>query len=280
MPSYSPRALCSLYVIFCKSQGYSWANITLHQSGGPSPHIYIPQGQNGPVQSHVTTDGQSISMAWCLVHSAIEGLHPQEFQSGIRRGTLRRNVWSYHWEGCMWSMQSNVEFGYRLSICSGTQGKPWKPWSSWLVAGPSRCKLTPSQQSGIKYVSSNTSPYLCFPPPLFHMGLEGLHPSKCQSNIRRGTFRRNFLCYHWEGCMGSMQNNVEFGYHLSISGTKKNRGKTWSSCPVAGPSRCKLTSSQQSGIKYRALTLVPICAVFLSSLKTFTICFYKNCICI
>jgi hypothetical protein len=33
---------------------------------------------------------------------------------------------------------------------------------------------------------------------------------------------RNFQCYHWEGCMGSMQCNVEFGYQLSIcSGTKE-----------------------------------------------------------
>jgi hypothetical protein len=34
---------------------------------------------------------------------------------------------------------------------------------------------------------------------------------------------RNFQCYHWEGCMGSMQCNMEFGYQLSIcSGTKEN----------------------------------------------------------
>jgi hypothetical protein len=35
------------------------------------------------------------------------------------------------------------------------QGKP----SSWLVAGPSGCKLTSSQQSGIKSANPNISPY-------------------------------------------------------------------------------------------------------------------------
>jgi hypothetical protein len=42
---------------------------------------------------------------------------------------------------------------------------------------------------------------------------------------------RNFQCYYWEGCMGSMQCNVEFGYQLS---------RTF---------RMQPTSSQQSGIK-------------------------------
>jgi hypothetical protein len=41
-----------------------------------------------------------------------------------------------------------------------------KPWSSWPVAGPSGCKLTSSQQSGIKYASPNTSPYLCLIHPI------------------------------------------------------------------------------------------------------------------
>jgi hypothetical protein len=58
------------------------------------------------------------------------------------------------------SMQSNVEFGYQLSICSGTKENHGKPWSRWPVTGPSGCKLTSSQQSGIKYVSPNISPYL------------------------------------------------------------------------------------------------------------------------
>jgi hypothetical protein len=59
-----------------------------------------------------------------------------------------------------------------------------------------------------------------------------------------------------------MQCNVEFGYHRSIfSETKENHGKPWSSC--------KLTSSQQSSIKYansNIQTLVHTCAAAL--LKT------------
>jgi hypothetical protein len=58
-------------------------------------------------------------------------------------------------------MQCNVEFGYQLSIFSGTKENHGKPSSSWPVARPSGCKLSSSQQSGIKYASSNTSPYLC-----------------------------------------------------------------------------------------------------------------------
>jgi hypothetical protein len=33
----------------------------------------------------------------------------------------------------MWSIQSNVEFGYQLSICSETKENHGKPWSSWSV---------------------------------------------------------------------------------------------------------------------------------------------------
>jgi hypothetical protein len=61
----------------------------------------------------------------------------------------------------MGSMQSNVEFVYQLSICSGTKENYGKPLSSWPVAGPSGCKLTSSQQSDIKSASPNISPCLC-----------------------------------------------------------------------------------------------------------------------
>jgi hypothetical protein len=59
----------------------------------------------------------------------------------------------------MGTMQCNVEFGYQLSICSGTKENNGKRWSSWPVAGPSDCKLTSSQQSGINFRNPNISPY-------------------------------------------------------------------------------------------------------------------------
>jgi hypothetical protein len=72
------------------SQGYGGGIITLP--------VYI-SFRNRMVQSkvkvksrsHITTEGQSINMSWCLVHSALKGFHPNEFQSDIRRSTLKRN---------------------------------------------------------------------------------------------------------------------------------------------------------------------------------------------
>jgi hypothetical protein len=49
--------------------------------------------------------------------------------------------------------------------------------------------------------------------------------------------------------MRGMQCNVEFGANsVFVLRTEENHGKRWSSWPVAGPSGCVLTSSQQSGI--------------------------------
>jgi hypothetical protein len=47
-----------------------------------SPYIYSLKEQDGPVQSQnsVTTDGQSISMSWCLVHSANSRLNTIRFR--------------------------------------------------------------------------------------------------------------------------------------------------------------------------------------------------------
>jgi hypothetical protein len=152
-----PRALGSLYVASCDSQGYSpptWR--------ARSPYIY-PSGTGLSIsKSKSSYDWRSVNMSSCLVHAALDGLHPNEFKSDIRRVTLRRNCLCYHWESCMWSMQCNVEFGYQLSICFGTKENHGKPWSSWPVPGPSRCKLTSSQQSGIKYASPNISSYAVF----------------------------------------------------------------------------------------------------------------------
>jgi hypothetical protein len=57
--------------------------------------------------------------------------------------------------------QSNVEFGYQLSICSGTKENHGNPSSNWPVAGPSGCKLTSSQPSGTEYANPSISPRLC-----------------------------------------------------------------------------------------------------------------------
>jgi hypothetical protein len=140
-----PRALGSFYVASCDSQGYGRGILTLPQTEEPVSRMYIPQEQDGPVQrsqSQVTINGQAISMSWCLVHAALEELHPNEFQSDIRRGILRRNCLCYHWQGFTLSMQCNVQFGYKLSICSRIKENHGKPWSTCQVAGPSGCKVT------------------------------------------------------------------------------------------------------------------------------------------
>jgi hypothetical protein len=155
-----PRALGSFYFV---SQDYGVGILTLHQRGKLGPRIYPSRTGWSSPKSKSRYDRQPVNQ-YVLVSSplGIKGFHPKEFQSNIRIGTLRRNLFSYHWEDCMWSMQCKVEFGYQLSICSGTKENYGKPWSSWPVAGPSGCKLTSSHQSGIKYASPNTSPYLCF----------------------------------------------------------------------------------------------------------------------
>jgi hypothetical protein len=40
-----------------------------------------PKSSQCQSQSHVTADGQSISMSWCLVHSALKGFHPKNVNS-------------------------------------------------------------------------------------------------------------------------------------------------------------------------------------------------------
>jgi hypothetical protein len=68
--------------------------------------------------------------------------------------------------------------------------------------------------------------------------------------------------------MRRMQCNVEFGYQIGIcSSTDENHGKPWLSLPVAGPSVCILTSSQQFGIKY-AYPNGSLCCCFIFKLFT------------
>jgi hypothetical protein len=78
--------------------------------------------------------------------------------------------------------------------------------------------------------------------------------------------------------MGSMQCNVEIGYNISIcSGTKENKGKSWSTWPASCPTGCKPISSQQSDLNTRALTLVPTCPAAL--LKNIYTLFLQICLC-
>jgi hypothetical protein len=83
--------------------------------------------------------------------------------------------------------------------------------------------------------------------------------------------------------MGSMQCNVELGYQLSIcSRTKENHGKPWSCWSVAGPSGCKLATSQQSSIKFAKPSVSPYlcsCEAALLHRKKFTCQDYKMITC-
>jgi hypothetical protein len=60
----------------------------------------------------------------------------------------------------MGGMQCNVEFGYQLSICSGTKEKPRKTLVELVGRRTFRIQLTSSQQSGIECASPNVGPYL------------------------------------------------------------------------------------------------------------------------
>jgi hypothetical protein len=57
----------------------------------------------------------------------IKGVPSEKFKLDIRKCTLMRNFWCYHREGCMRSMQCNVEFGHQHSICSATKENHGKP---------------------------------------------------------------------------------------------------------------------------------------------------------
>jgi hypothetical protein len=66
------------------------------------------------------------------------------------------------------------------------------------------------------------------------------------------------------GLRVSMQCNEEFLDQLSVcSRTEENHGKPWWNWPVAGPSGYKLTSSQESDIKYANPNICPYLAVDL-----------------
>jgi hypothetical protein len=75
-------------------------------------------------------------------------------------GCIKQKFLCYQWEGYMWRKKCNVEFRYQLVICSRAEENQGNPWSICPVAGPSGCKVTSSQLSGIKYGNPNVSPYL------------------------------------------------------------------------------------------------------------------------
>jgi hypothetical protein len=160
------------------------------QTWRASPSIYIPQEPNAPVQNQSKKsksgyDRRSVNHSVLLRSPrGFKGAPSERISIDIRRGTLWRNFLCYCWKGCMWSMHCNVEFAYQLSICSGTKENHGKPWSSWLVAGPSGCKLTSSQQSGIKYAGPNISSYLRLFP--FFFSFENIYKF----------FLRTFLSVH------------------------------------------------------------------------------------
>jgi hypothetical protein len=77
-----PHALGSLYVASCDS-GLWWRYSNPPPTCRPRPSYIFPSGQDGPVQSqsHVTTDGQSISMSWCLVHCTLNTYGQENLKS-------------------------------------------------------------------------------------------------------------------------------------------------------------------------------------------------------
>jgi hypothetical protein len=94
--------------------------------------------------------GNTYDRNYYYYYVTLEGLHYGKIWGNFGRAVLGQNFNVNQWEGCLWSMQYNVQFGYQLSICSRIEEKHGKPCSSWPVAGPSGCELTSSQQSGFK----------------------------------------------------------------------------------------------------------------------------------
>jgi hypothetical protein len=91
----------------------------------------------------------------------------------------------------------------------------------------------------------------------------GAPSERISIDFRRGILRWNLLCYHWEGCMWSMQCNVKFEYQLSIcSGTTEYLARFGWSQDL--PDTNWLLASSPA-LNMRALTLVPVCAFFFFS---------------
>jgi hypothetical protein len=107
--------------------GLRWRYFNPPLPGGAGPRVYSLQEQDRPVQnqsqmskSKPRHDGRSVNQ-YVLLPSPLGVKEVPSERISIRHQEvyIKANVLCYHWEGCMWSMQCNVEFGYQLSIYSG-----------------------------------------------------------------------------------------------------------------------------------------------------------------
>jgi hypothetical protein len=184
---------------------------------------------------HFTTDGQSASSSWCRAPfgASDQMLHLFQWQ-------LLSFFFSCRAPSLTRGRVCNLQCNDASSISSFIATDGLSSSSSWCRAPSGAHYQILISVFGNYFLSSRCRA----PSPISPMKLKV--KVKSQSHVSAG---RNFQSYHWEGCMGCMECNVEVGYQLSIcSGTKENHGKPWSSWPVAGPSGCKVTSIQQSGI--------------------------------
>jgi hypothetical protein len=92
-----------------------------------------------------------------------EGLHYGKIWTNIGRAKLGRYFDVTSGRAACEARSATWNSGYQLSIYSRIEENHGKPWSSWQVAGPYGCKLTSSQQFGIKYANPNVTPCLCVP---------------------------------------------------------------------------------------------------------------------
>jgi hypothetical protein len=95
-------ALGFLYFVSYDSQGYGGGILTFPNLEGQVPvyiYIYIYPSGTGWFSTKSRYDRRPVTQC-ALVPSplGIRGFHPNEFQSNIRIGTLRRSFWCYHWE--------------------------------------------------------------------------------------------------------------------------------------------------------------------------------------
>jgi hypothetical protein len=87
--------------------------------------------------------------------------------------------------------------GTGFPLLAGLWWRYSNPLSTWRVRSPyiypSGTWLS-SQMSKSRYNWQPAIQYVLVPSPL---GIKGFHSNEFQSNIRTGTLRQNFLCYHW-----------------------------------------------------------------------------------